>query len=106
MRKRKPRIPCRIDGCEAPIIYDRLMCHKCWMTLPSGIRKKHLKIWRELRPFVKRSDNSLLHSKEDAAHVLILVNQHHASCDECIDRANNIRTAKAIPPDNTIVNEL
>ena len=32
--------------------------------------------------------------------------QHSASCDDAIARANNIRTAKDIPPDNGIEIEL
>ena len=106
MRKRKPRIPCRIDGCESPIMYDRLMCHTCWMRIPVGIRKKHTRVWRELRPFIRRSDNALVHSKEDAVHVLGLVNAHKESCDECLSMANDIRIAKGIEPDNEIENEL
>ena len=106
MRKRKPRIPCRIDGCESLIMYDRLMCHACWMTLPSGIRKKHNRIWRELRPFIKRADNSFKYTKDDAAQVLSLIDQHKESMAECLNRANNIRTAKGIEPDNTIETEL
>jgi len=76
------------------------------MTLPSGIRKKHNRIWRELRPFIKRADNSLKYTKEDAVHALSLIDQHKESMVECLNRADNIRAAKAIPPDNTIENEL
>lgn len=63
-------------------------------------------IWRELRPYVRRSDNHVDLTTDDAAHIISLVNQHHASCDDCTDRANNIRQAKDIPPDNSIETEL
>jgi len=106
MRKRKRRIPCRIEGCETPIMFDRLMCRPCWMTLPSGVRRKHQAIWRELRPFIRRSDNTKL---SDAPQVLALIKEHRASCTDCTERANNIRTGKAIQPDpesNEIKQEL
>lgn len=106
MGQRKKRIPCRIEGCESPIIHDRLMCRECWMQLPSGIRKKHMKIWRELRPFIRRSDNKCINKPEDAVHVMSLINAHKESMDECLNRANNIRTAKNIKPDNPVEIEL
>lgn len=76
------------------------------MKLPSGIRKKHMKIWRELRPFIRRSDNELIHKPEDAVHVLSLIDKHEESIAKCLNRANNIRAAKNIAPDNPIEIEL
>ncbi len=107
MRKRKPRIPCQVDGCETQIMYDRMLCQKCWMSLPSGVRKAHLKVWLELKPYVIRATNKLReYPREDAVHVLSLVNAHHASCDDCMTRANNIRMARHVAPDNAIKTEL
>lgn len=76
------------------------------MTLPSGVRRKNMAIWRELRPMVNRADWTFKGNRKDLALYYYLCRVHSKGCDDCLDRANRIREGKAIPDDNPIQKDL
>lgn len=94
MHRRKRRVKCRICN-ECEIIYDRLCCRECWMLLPLKARKPHIRIWRELQPYINRFDNTVKEiSVADRPYVDSLLDAHGDSCDMVIAKMGELHAAK------------
>ena len=108
MSRRKPRIPCPVDGCATPIIAGWLMCRGCWMSLPPAVRKAHIRHWNALREFLSPRTWRLrpIKSREEFPRRQALIDRHARSCDLVIAKAGRIRKACGLAPENAIEHEL
>lgn len=108
MPRRKPRVPCPVDGCATPIIDGWLMCRGCWMSLPLAVRKAHSRHWKALREFITPRTWQLrpIKNRDDYFRREALIDRHHRCCDLVIAKAGRIRKARGLAPDNVIEHEL
>lgn len=85
-RRRKKRIPCPVCR-ERAMIFDRIMCDRCFMGIPVADRKIAMRAWREVQPYVRR--HSMI--KHDAVLVSMLFQQHRDQCAKMLRIAREQR---------------
>lgn len=80
MGRRKRRVPCPVPECNEVMIYDRMVCDKCWKALPARIRKVAYLRWKAIKPFVDQKTNMFICDPDD--HMAeILFRKHIRNCD-------------------------
>jgi hypothetical protein len=106
--RRKPRVPCPVDGCGAPMIEDRCMCDGCFQALPAPVRKAALARWRAFRAFLAPRSNSLRSNltEGELIHADAAWSRNRRCCELIVAKAGRVRRARGLAPEDAMTHEL